>query len=148
MVLAAVIGTACNGGEPSEPRDNATDTQVATPTAPSARTSTTAMVNIPPAEPRAAVYEALLATIPDIPEMRGSLQIDDYALARQTFPTTTFPLPGPGDDEEAMAAFNEWSFPLSPDESGLVAPILVFGASSFFLPLAPLTGNGALIFNI
>ena len=73
MALAAAIGVACDGGEPS-------------------------------------AYEALLATIPDTPETRNEVYIADYALARQVFDAATFPLPGPEDDEAAVAAFTsfEW----------------------------------------
>ena len=82
VVFVAVIGAACDGGEPS-------------------------------------AYEALLASIPDTPETRDYVYIDDYALARQIFSTSTFPLPGPGDKEDAVAAFNDWLSSPSADESGI-----------------------------
>lgn len=55
-------------------------------------------------------YEALLGTIPDTPETRNEVYIADYALARQVFDADTFPLPGPEDDEAAVAEFTsfEW----------------------------------------
>ncbi len=67
-----------------------------------------------PSTPQAAIYEALLGTIPDIPETRNDVYIADYTLARQVFDAATFPLPGPGDDEDAVAAFTamDWLPPL------------------------------------
>ena len=90
------------------PAPTAAATPAAAPMATAAPTSTAAYT--PSDDPHAAAYEALLATIPDTPETRNDVYIGNYALARQVFDAATFPLPGPGDDEDAVAAFTslEW----------------------------------------
>ena len=58
----------------------------------------------------ATVYEVLLGTIPDTPEARSSVYINDYTLVRQMF---DIPLPGPGDDEDALEVYYDYRPPLS-----------------------------------
>ena len=144
MVLAAAIGIACGGGEPSGSEATATpamaETTAATPTATADAMSTmaettaaaTMVTAVPestiaetptpeatPTEPPetdandnlpVAVYDGLLGAIPDTPETRNGVFVSDYALARQVFDAATFPLPGPEDDEAAVAEFTsfEW----------------------------------------
>ena len=75
-------------------------------------------------------YEELLRAIPDTPENRSEVYIDDYALARRLF---VIPLPGPGDDEAALQEFYDWNPPLG--EDGDTVPVLQFGQTAFFSPL-------------
>ena len=76
-------------------------------------------------------YAGLLRTIPDTPELRQQVYINDYALVRQVF---DIPLPGPGDDEDALVEFSEWlrtsGFAGEADDP----PARGFGAISFFGP--------------
>ena len=74
-------------------------------------------------------YAGLLGTIPDTPEVRQQVYINDYALVRQVF---DIPLPGPGDDEVALEEFYKWlpRFEGEADDP----PVPGFGAISFFGP--------------
>ena len=101
------------------PMPTATDTPAAT----AAPTPTMAAADTAPANPQAAIYEALLATIPDTPETRNDVYIGDYALVRQIF-AAIFPLPGPGDDEDAVVAFMslEWLPPLGTETQNVDYP--------------------------
>ena len=74
-------------------------------------------------------YAGLLGTIPDTPEVRQQVYINDYALVRQVF---DIPLPGPGDDEVALEEFYKWlpRFEGEADDP----PASGFGAASFFGP--------------
>ena len=76
-------------------------------------------------------YEELLRAIPDTPENRSEVYIDDYALVRRLF---DIPLPGPGDDEAALQEFYDWNPPLD-DALGDTVPVLQFGQTAFFSPL-------------
>ena len=76
-------------------------------------------------------YEELLRAIPDTPENRSEVYIDDYALVRRLF---DIPLPGPGDDEAALQEFYDWNPPLD-DALGDTVPALEFGQTAFFSPL-------------
>ncbi len=158
-LLVAVVGVACGGGQTAAPGNTATpiamETRVATEAsaatsmsavatesvatsiAPSGPMSPKAVLDTSVAGSKAAVYEALLAIIPDTPDVRGYLHIADYDLARQMFSASTFPLPGPEDDDEAVAAFNSWLPPMSREEIGVVAPNLSFMGISPFFSLSP-----------
>ena len=76
-------------------------------------------------------YEGLLRTIPDTPELRQQVYINDYALVRQLF---DIPLPGPVDDEDALAEFYERPPPTGFAEEADDPPVRGFGAISFFGP--------------
>ena len=86
------------------------------------------------ATPMPTAYEGLLGAIPDTPEARTSVYINDYALARQLF-DPIFPVPGPGDDEEAVAQFNTWLPPMGRPPEGEAWPVMSFGNHSFFARL-------------
>ena len=53
-------------------------------------------------------YEELLRAIPDTPETRREVYIDDYTVVRRVF---DIPLPGPEDDEATLQEFYDWSRP-------------------------------------
>ncbi len=76
-------------------------------------------------------YEDLLSWIPDSPEARIEVFINDYALARRLF---DIPLPGPGDEDEALEEFYDWMPPLGYDPE-YPTPVFEFGATSFFGPI-------------
>ncbi len=76
-------------------------------------------------------YEGLLGTIPDTPELRREVYINDYALVRQMF---DIPLPGPGDDEDALTEFYERPPPTGFGGEADDPPVRGFGAISFFGP--------------
>ncbi len=76
-------------------------------------------------------YAGLLGTIPDTPELRQQVYINDYALVRQMF---DIPLPGPGDDEDALAEFYERPPPPGFEGEADDPPVRGFGAVSFFGP--------------
>ena len=75
-------------------------------------------------------FEELLRAIPDTPENRHEVSIDDYTVARRLFDS---PLPGPGDDEDALQEFYDWRHPIDATTMGDTSPVLGFG-SSFFSP--------------
>ena len=79
----------------------------------------------------ATAYEGLLGTIPDTPELRQRVYINDYALVRQMF---DIPLPGPGDDDDALAEFYERPPPTGFGGEADDPPVRGFGAISFFGP--------------
>ena len=122
MALMAATAVAYDGAESSAPEAASTPTTADTPMAPAASTPSVADTPTPgttPAEPPApdtddnlpaAVYEVLLGTIPDTPEARSSVYINDYTLVRQMF---DIPLPGPGDDEDALEVYYDYRPPLS-----------------------------------
>ena len=76
-------------------------------------------------------YAGLLGTIPDTPELRRQVYINDYALVRQVF---DIPLPGPGDDDDALVEFYEWLPPTGFGREADYPPVSGFGAISFFGP--------------
>ena len=76
-------------------------------------------------------YEGLLRTIPDTPELRRQVYINDYALVRRMF---DIPLPGPGDDDDALVKFSEWLRPPGFEGEADDPPVRGFGAISFFGP--------------
>ena len=127
MALVVAIGAACDGAGPSAPDATATPTSAqapaATPTAMAAPAPTAAYT--PSDDPQAAIYEALLGAIPYTPEGRFFVSIDDYTLVRQIF-ATTIPLPGPGDDEDAVAAFTslDW-LDLDPSKMNVDYPFIL-----------------------
>ena len=86
------------------------------------------------ATPMPTAYEGLLGAIPDTPEARTSVYINDYALARRLF-DPIFPVPGPGDDEEAVAQFNTRLPPMGRPPEGEAWPVMSFGNHSFFGPV-------------
>ena len=106
-----------------------------TPTGAPAATSTDTLTPEPTAAPAATLadtaYERLLGTIPDTLELRREVYINDYALVRQMF---DIPLPGPGDDEDALAAFYERPPPTGFEGEADGPPVREFGAISFFGP--------------
>ena len=76
-------------------------------------------------------YEELLRAIPDIPETRHEVYIDDYVVARQLF---DIPLPGPGDGDAALQELYDWG--RSANEAlGDTVPVAEFGSLAFFSPL-------------
>ena len=76
-------------------------------------------------------YEGLLRAIPDTPETRREVYIDDYTVARRVF---DIPLPGPGDDEAALQEFYDWGRSAD-DALGDTVPVAEFGSLAFFSPL-------------
>ena len=76
-------------------------------------------------------YEELLRAIPDTPENRSAVYIDDYTVARSLF---DIPLPGPGDDETALQEVYDWLPPLDAKAYGDTVPFLEFGSMAFFSP--------------
>ena len=76
-------------------------------------------------------YEGLLRTIPDTPELRRQVYINDYALVRRMF---DIPLPGPGDDDDALVEFYKWLPPPGFEGEADDPPVRGFGAISFFGP--------------
>ena len=128
MALVVAIGAACDGAGPSAPDATATPTSAqapaATPTAMAAPAPTAAYT--PSDDPQAAIYEALLGAIPYTPEGRFFVSIDDYTLVRQIF-ATTIPLPGPGDDDEAVENLNNWIPPLGYMGDASDPPVTTFG---------------------
>ncbi len=109
------------------PPDTPTGAPAATPTDTPALTPTGA----PAATLADTAYEGLLRTIPDTPEVRQQVYINDYALVRQMF---DIPLPGPGDDEDALAEFYERLPPTGFGGEAGDPPVRGFGAISFFGP--------------
>ena len=116
----------------ADPTSTMPGTSLATSTASADPTSTT--VETPLAIPLNPVYEALLGTIPDTPEARASVYISDYALARQMY-GDVIPLPGQGDDEDAVAYLNDWLPPLAwPEDKEYLRGFVSLGVQSFFGP--------------
>ena len=76
-------------------------------------------------------YAGLLGTIPDTAELRQQVYINDYALVRQLF---DIPLPGPGDDDDALVEFYERPPPTGFEGEADDPPVPGFGAISFFGP--------------
>ena len=76
-------------------------------------------------------YEALLRTIPDTPDNRRWVYIDDYAVARRLF---DIPIPGPGDDDGDLQEFYDWSPQFDSEALGDTLPALSFGQRAFFSP--------------
>ncbi len=109
------------------PADTPTGAPVATPTG----TPTPTPTGAPAATLADTAYEGLLGTIPDTPELRREVYINDYALVRQVF---DIPLPGPGDDEDALAEFYERPPPTGFGREADDPPVMGFGAISFFGP--------------
>ena len=81
---------------------------------------------------RGSGYEELLGTVPDTPEVRSSVHIDDYALVRSVFDLPDFHLPGPEDNEATLQEFYAWRPPLVWEGDGSDPPIFSFGGTSFF----------------
>ena len=79
-------------------------------------------------------YAGLLGTIPDTPELRREVYINDYALVRQMF---DIPLPGLGDDEDAVEEFYKWLPPPGFEGEADDPPVWGFGDISFFDPFSP-----------
>ncbi len=109
------------------PADTPTGAPAATPT----DTPTPTPTGAPAATLADTAYEGLLRTIPDTPELRQQVYINDYALVRQMF---DIPLPGPGDDEVALEEFYEWLPPPGFGGEADDPPVRGFGAISFFGP--------------
>ena len=109
------------------PADTPTGAPVATPT----DTPTPTPTGAPAATLADTAYAGLLGTIPDTPEVRREVYINDYALVRQMF---DIPLPGPGDDEDALAEFYERPPPTGFEGEADDPPVPGFGAISFFGP--------------
>ena len=76
-------------------------------------------------------YAGLMGTIPDTPELRQQVYFNDYALVCQTF---DIPLPGPGDDEDALVEFSEWLHTSVLAGEADDPPVPGFGDVSFFGP--------------
>ena len=109
------------------PADTPTGAPAATPT----DTPTPTPTGAPAATLADTAYAGLLRTIPDTPELRRQVYINDYALVRQMF---DIPLPGPGDDEDALAEFYERPPPTGFEGEADDPPVRGFGAVSFFGP--------------
>ena len=92
LALLATIGAACGGAE-SSPTPTLTQTPAPTHT-PTLRATLTRTAPT--------VYEELLALIPDTPETRSYLVINDYALLRKSL---NVPLPGPDANQEALVNY-------------------------------------------
>ncbi len=95
--------------------------------------STPATADAPVAVPTDTDYAGLLRTIPDTPELRRAVYINDYALVRRMF---DIPLPGPGDDDDALAEFYGWLPPAGFEGEADDPPVRGFGAISFFGPFS------------
>ena len=140
-VMLAVLLAGCSLFQSSDGQPSGADARTRSAgTAPSPTFTTTPAVAPAPADtptgaPAATLadtaYEGLLGTIPDTPEVRREVYINDYALVRQMF---DIPLPGPGDDEDALAAFYERLPPTGFGREADDAPVRGFGAVSFFGP--------------
>ena len=104
VLLVAILGVACAGSDPTAPEADST---------PDSSTS---------------VYELLLGAIPDSPEARESVYINDYDRVRRTF---SIPLPGPEADDAALEAFYNWLPPLAYDPDN-PTPVIQFGGFSLF----------------
>ena len=77
-------------------------------------------------------YQELLSVIPDTPESREYIWIDDYSLARELF---VYPqLPGPGDDDSVAESFYEWVHPIDYKMNINAPPVINFGNTSFTGP--------------
>ena len=68
---------------------------------------------------------------PSPAELRQQVYINDYALVRQVF---DIPLPGPGDDEDALEEYYKWFPPPGFEGEADDPPVPGFGAASFFGP--------------
>ncbi len=140
-VMLAVVLTGCSLFQSSDGQPAGADAPTRSAgTAPSPNFTTTPAVAPAPADtptgaPAATLadtaYEGLLGTIPDTPELRREVYINDYALVRQIF---DIPLPGPGDDEDALAEFYERLPPTGFEGEADDPPVRGFGAISFFGP--------------
>lgn len=107
------------------PPAGSTQAETATPVAVQAGTA-----GMTPGSEGGSVHEQLLSLIPDSPEARKEVFINDYPLARRLF---DIPLPGPGDEDEALGEFYDWMPPLGYDPE-YPTPVIEFGATSFFGP--------------
>ncbi len=123
LLAAAVVG--CEGSEAPVSESGSTQAETATPAAVQAGTAGTM-----PGSESGSGYEGLLSLILDSPEARREVFINDYALARRLF---DIPLPGPGDEDEALEEFYDWMPPLGYDPE-YPTPVFEFGATSFFGP--------------
>ena len=80
-------------------------------------------------------YEGLLRTIPDTPELRRQVYINDYALVRQMF---DIPLPGPGDDEDAAGGILRAASSNRIRGGGRRSPVTGFGGHFILRPVQPI----------
>ena len=104
VLLVAILGVACAGSDQTGPGSGSTP------------------------DSSASVYELLLGAIPDSPEARESVYINDYDRVRRTF---SIPLPGPEADDAALEAFCNWLPPLAYDPDN-PTPVIQFGGFSLF----------------
>lgn len=116
LLLVAVLGAACDGSTPGAMGTPSTTATAQTETTP-------AMTGAP-----ASVYELLLEAIPDSPEAREYVFINDYDLVRRMF---DIPLPGPDDGDDALETFYTWSPPFGYDPDN-PTPVIQFGGFSLF----------------
>ncbi len=79
------------------------------------------------------VYEKLLRAIPDTPENRGGVFIEDFTMVRRTFDRA---LPGPGDSDASVQEFYSglWHESLDPESVGDEFPVSSMGGTPFLGP--------------
>ncbi len=145
MALLLVVLAACgdgdgaveNGGTQAAPQTGAAETRGTGGEGASPSATSTSQAEPTPArtDGSESVYDSLLGVIPvipDSPRTPRAVYINDYDVVRRMF---DIPLPGPGDDDDALEAFYDWS----PSSSrGTPTPALVghvglfsFGSISF-----------------
>lgn len=96
---------------------------------PPSTTATAQTETTPPmAGAPSSIYESLLQAIPDSPEAREYVFINDYDLVRRMF---DIPLPGPDDGDDALETFYSWSPPFGYDPDN-PTPVIQFGGFSLF----------------
>ena len=143
LLLTAVVACGASESPPAEPAATSSQSiSTKEPTAAPAQTTSTKEPSAVPLQtdssgspnrqPNAAAdipsaYEGLLSSVPDTPENRGWVYIEDYALARQIF-ANDFYLPGPNDESIPQ----EWYDYLPPMTNDGQTPVLHFGRLSFF----------------
>ena len=100
-VLLVITATACYGAEPTLtptpgpiPSSTSTPLPTLTSTPTPVQTSTPTPPQILTPVPPPTVYEELLSLIPDTPETRSQVWINDFSRIRETFNIALAPLPG------------------------------------------------------
>lgn len=79
--------------------------------------------------PSQSAYTHLLEMIPDTPETRASIYIDDYDVVREVYDVPN--VPGPGDSDEVLAKYYDW-IPSKEDLSDSNVPNWRFGSKAHF----------------
>ena len=125
--LTAARSQSASTGESTAIPTQSVSTKESTAVPPQSVSQETSVHQPSPTSDMPSAYEELLRTIPDTPETRDWIYIDDYALVRATF-ADDFYLPGP-DDESIPDDWYDYSPPMQNDGQ---FPVLAFGGPSFF----------------